>query len=78
MPKALTHTSITWAFSPTVAQVLGVTPGPPCAQGVSGTPHGEVGNTNIGFVPSSRDSTDALTQHRFQRKCDQQVHILQL
>ena len=42
MPRALTHTIITWALSPTVAQVMGVTPRSPCAHGVSGTPRAEV------------------------------------
>ena len=42
MPMALTHTRIIWALSLMVAQVPGVTPGPPCAQGVAATPHGEV------------------------------------
>jgi len=47
-PGALTHTRITWAFSPSVPQVPGVTPGSPCARGVSGVPYGEVHN-NGGF-----------------------------
>ena len=42
MHMALTHTRIIWALSLMVAQVPGVTPGPPCAQGVAATPHGEV------------------------------------
>ena len=43
-PGAPTHTRITWALSPMVPQVPGVTAGPPCAHGVLGTPHGEVCN----------------------------------
>ena len=41
---SLTHTRITYAPSPTVPQIPGVTPGPPCVHGVSGIPHGEVRN----------------------------------
>ena len=37
--RALTHTRITWALLPTAPQVPNITPGPPCANGVSGTPH---------------------------------------
>ena len=44
-PGALTHTRITWALSPMAAQVPGVTPGPPCAHGVAGTPQEEVRDT---------------------------------
>ena len=41
-PRALMHTRITWALSPTVPQVSGVTPGPPCAHDVWDIPHGDV------------------------------------
>jgi hypothetical protein len=41
-PGALTHSRITWAFSPPAPQVPGVTPGSPCAHGVSDIPFGEV------------------------------------
>jgi hypothetical protein len=41
-PGALTHTWITWAFSPPAPQVPGITPGSPCAHGVSGIHYGEV------------------------------------
>jgi hypothetical protein len=50
MPEALTHTRITRALSPTAPQVPGVTPGSPCAHGVSGTPHGKVCNTSLPSV----------------------------
>jgi hypothetical protein len=46
---ALTHTRIAWALSPMAPQVPGVTPGSPCAHGVSGTPHGEV-RKNFAFI----------------------------
>ena len=44
-PKALTHTMITWPLSPTVPQISGITPKSPRAQGVLGTPHGAMRDT---------------------------------
>ena len=55
MPGALTHARITWSLSPMVPQVPGVTPGPPCAYGVVGTPHGEVrDNVSRSLPPKPR------------------------
>jgi hypothetical protein len=41
-PGALTHTRITWAFSPPAPQVPGVTPGSPLCPWCFGHPFGEV------------------------------------
>ena len=42
MPRALTHTKITWTLSSMAPQVPGVTLGSPYDYGISGTPHREV------------------------------------
>ena len=55
MPGALTHTRITWALSLMASQVLGVTPGSPCAHGILGTPHREVCDNSNGFpIPNNQ------------------------
>jgi hypothetical protein len=42
-PRALTHTRMTWTFSPMAPQVVGVTIwSPPCINDVLGTPYEEV------------------------------------
>ena len=42
MPRALIHTRITWALSPTTPQVLSVPPGSYLCHGVVSIPYGEV------------------------------------
>ena len=47
-PRALTHTRITWAFSPMAPQIPSATLGSPLCHGVLGIPHGEVRDIDSG------------------------------
>ena len=56
MPRALTHTRITWALSPMGPEIWVSLWGPPCAHGVAGTPHGEVHYKNSRIYSTQGDS----------------------
>jgi hypothetical protein len=60
-PGALTHTSITWAFSPPAPQVPGVTPGSPLCPWCFGHPYGEVRDT--------KSTLSALRSHTSVVRC---------
>jgi hypothetical protein len=63
MPGVLTHTRITWAFSPPAPQVPGVTPGSPLCPWCFGHHFGEVRDT----LP--------LTKHKYKTRTSSYIFL---